>query len=55
VISGNKQLGISINGDSGNHVIQGNFIGTNATGTSSIPNGDLVAKSGGGIGIHHFK
>jgi len=51
VISGNKQLGISLNGDSGNHVIQGNFIGTNASGTSSLANGDLVAKSGGGIGI----
>jgi len=51
VISGSKQLGISINADSGNNVIQGNFVGTNATGTSSLPNGDLVAKTGGGIGI----
>ena len=51
VISGNKILGISLSSDSGNHVIQGNFIGTNATGTASIPNGDPVTKTGGAIGI----
>ena len=55
VISGNKVLGISISADSGNNVIQGNFIGTNATGTSSLPNGDLVAKIGRWYRDYHIK
>jgi len=51
VISGNKSLGISLNSDSGNNVIQGNFIGTNAGGTAALPNGDLVLKQGGGVAL----
>src|SRR6185369_8389347 len=51
LISGNKSLGISLNSDSGNNVIQGNFIGTNAGGTAALPNGDLVLKQGGGVAL----
>ena len=36
VISGNTAIGILVDGS--NHVIQGNFIGTNAAGTSAIAN-----------------
>ncbi|MBA3775708.1 MAG: hypothetical protein H0X11_04590, partial [Betaproteobacteria bacterium] len=44
VISGNRFNGISINGD--NNVIQGNFIGVDATGAKALPNG-----ADGGLGV----
>ena len=41
VISGNATYGIYMNGgDSDNNIIQGNYIGTNSTGSAAIANGD---------------
>lgn len=45
VISGNANNGLAIYSSSGNNVIQGNYIGTNATGTAGIGN------SGHGVDI----
>ncbi|KPJ78044.1 MAG: hypothetical protein AMJ54_05645 [Deltaproteobacteria bacterium SG8_13] len=38
VISGNGQNGVSVIGGSDNTLIQGNYVGTNATGSGPIPN-----------------
>ena len=48
VISGNRGEGIEI--DANNNVVQGNFIGTDMTGTTALGNG----ASGVGNGIHIF-
>jgi hypothetical protein len=44
IISGNRTFGLNINSLSANTVIQGNYIGTDATGTTALGNG--------GAGIH---
>src|SRR5262249_2858634 len=46
VISGNSNVGVLLNG-SGN-LVQGNFIGTDATGTTALPNVDGVFITSGG-------
>ena len=38
VVSGNTEWGMSAGGNTG-HVIRGNYIGTNAAGTTAVPNG----------------
>jgi uncharacterized repeat protein (TIGR01451 family) len=45
LISGNANNGVSLNNSANNNLIQGNFIGTNATGSAAIPNGSS------GVGI----
>ena len=45
LISGNQGGGIEINGS--NNVVQGNFIGTNATGTAALPNSNGGSTSQG--------
>ncbi len=48
IISGNFGTGVRINGFSADaNVVQGNFIGTNITGTSGVSNGNGVTISGG--------
>jgi hypothetical protein len=52
VISGNKGDGVRItisdNGDSADNVVQGNYIGTDLTGTQALPNATGVTIEGGG-------
>jgi hypothetical protein len=52
VISGNWQYGIYLEGTNVSGVtIQGNFIGTDFSGSNSVPNGDAITNGYGGIGI----
>src|SRR4051812_12585958 len=51
LISGNRLYGISIGGS--NNVVQGNFVGFDATLTKAVPNG-LDALSGGGVLLSGF-
>jgi len=53
VISGNAGAGVKIveTGSTGN-LVQGNFIGTDVSGTAPIPNSVLVVNSQGGVSIH---
>ena len=39
VVSGNDQHGIKFDDDGGSHLVRGNYIGTNATGTAAVANG----------------
>jgi len=51
VISGNDGHGVAIqNGATGN-LVQGNYIGTNITGTAGIPNGVIWSDQGDGVQI----
>jgi parallel beta-helix repeat protein len=47
-ISGNSGDGVLIDGPSGRILVQGNFIGTNGTGTAALPNGGNGIKITGG-------
>src|SRR5262249_17431631 len=38
LISGNSQSGVQLASNAASNVVQGNFIGTNATGTAAVPN-----------------
>jgi hypothetical protein len=52
VLSGNMQYGIYISDSNVSGVtIQGNFIGTDFSGSNSIPNGNAITNSYAGIGI----
>jgi hypothetical protein len=51
VISGNTSAGVLVNGANDNFV-QGNYIGTDAAGTSAVPNSVGVLISGGGADNH---
>ena len=48
VISGNLDSGIYLEGNASNEQISGNFIGTDATGRNSLPNGNGVVVTGPG-------
>ena len=52
VISGNVELGMDVEGPSTGNVVQGNFIGTNASGTAAVPQlyGVFVFGTGNTIG-----
>jgi hypothetical protein len=53
IISGNQSGGVTINGIHApctNNVVAGNFVGTDATGTKALPNGDGPSQNGVGIG-----
>jgi astacin (peptidase family M12A) len=51
VISGNWQYGIYLDTNVSDVTIQGNYIGTDFTGSNSVPNGNAVTNAYGGIGI----
>lgn len=45
VISGNQFFGLDLSGES--HVVQGNYVGTDAAGLAPVPNGSAAAATGG--------
>ena len=51
MISGNAQRGIVLAGDSSDNVVQGNFIGTDATGTLPLGNGSTAGPDHAGIRV----
>ncbi len=52
LISGNSSGGILIEGGSNDNLVQGNFIGTNASGTGAIPNGAPGFNIVPGVGLY---
>ncbi len=53
VISGNNDHGIVLTQGDGNHVIQGNYVGTNAAGTAAIGNSSPAGGAGIFIGTNN--
>ena len=54
VISGNMQYGVYLAGaNNSGAVIQGNYIGTDFTGSNAVPNGNSITNGFGGIGVFY--
>ena len=52
ILSGNMQYGVFITGsNTAGNVVLGNYLGTDVTGSNSVPNGNSVTNSFAGIGI----
>lgn len=54
IISGNSGAGVFITeGGSTNNLVQGNFIGTDITGSVAVPNTSMVVNSSGGVSLNN--